>query len=185
MPIDPNSTDVKAVEKAMVRVLRDNLYGGEELVLIEPFNGPRPKVSYAAVMMVSTRPEQHEVFDYEDNGDGGLTEYLRGERYCKMRIQFFNTGARQKAVDCQNLLRSSNRNFDLTPITGFGEIGEYQDVTTEYLGKLEERTVLDVWLYANMSAAYEIGKVTKVKGDILLDGERVVEYAVDGENYRR
>lgn len=181
MPLDRNATNVKAVEKALVRVLRDNLYGGEELVLIEPFNGPRPKVSYASVMMVSARAEPHEVYEYETRNDDKYWEALKGERYCKLRVQFFNTGSRQKAVDCQNLLRSTNRNFDMAPITGFGDIGEFQDVTTEYLGKQEERTVMDVELYANMSAEYLSNNIEVVKGDIIRDGTESLPYRTDND----
>lgn len=177
-----NATDVKSIEKALVRVLRDNLYGGKELVLIEPFNGPRPKVSYASVMMVSCRSELHEVYDYEERDGDELWEGVKGERYCRLRIQFFNTGSRQKAVDCQNLLHSTNRNFDMAPITGFGEVGEFQDITAEYLGKLEERTTLTVELYANMSAEYLSNSIEVVKGDIVHDGGRPQPYQAGGDS---
>ena len=181
MPLDPNATNVKAVEKALVRVLRDNLFGGEELVLIEPFNGPRPKVAYASVMMVSASPEQHEVYDYETKENDEYWESVKGERYCKLRIQFFNTGARQKAVDCQNLLRSTNRNFDMAPITGLGWIGDFQSVTTEYLGKQEERAVMDVEVYANMSAEYLSNNIEVVKGDIVHDETEAHPYRTDSD----
>ena len=184
MPLDPNVTNVKAVEKALVRVLRDNLYGGEELVLIEPFNGPRPKVGYASVMMVSASPEQHEVYEYETKDNDEYWEAVRGERYCKLRIQFFNTGSRQKAVDCQNLLRSNNRNFDMAPITGLGNVGEFQDATIEYLGKQEERTVMDVEVYANMSAEYLSNNIEVVRGDIIRDGNEPLPYRTDSDACR-
>lgn len=178
---DWNATDVKSVEKALVRVLRDNLYGGEELVLIEPFNGPRPKVGYASVMMISCRSEQHEVYEYEERDNDELWEGVKGERYCRVRLQFFNTGSRQKAVDCQNLLRSTNRNFDMAPITGFGEVGEFQDITMEYLGKQEERTTMTVELYANMSAEYLSNNIEVVKGDIIHGGKEPLPYRTDSD----
>lgn len=178
MPLDRNSTNVKEVEKALVRVLRDNLYGGKELVVIEPFNGPRPKDPYASVMMVACRAEQHEEYEYETKDDDEFWEAVKGERYCKLRIQFFNTGSRQKAVDCQNLLRSTNRLFDMAPITGFGEIGEFQGGTREMLGKQEEWTYLDVELYANMSAEYLSNSIETVIGDIARDGKEPLPYVV-------
>jgi hypothetical protein len=181
MPLDRNATNVKAVEKALVRVLRDNLYNGEELVLIEPFNGPRPKVSYASLMMVSASPEQHEVYEYETKENDEYWESLKGERYCKLRIQFFNTGAGQKAVDCQNLLRSTNRNFDMAPITGFGEIGTAEVFSTNYLGKDEVRAKVDIELYANMSAEYLSNNVEVVKGDIVRDGKEPLPYRTDSD----
>lgn len=179
-----NATDVRSVEKALVRVLRDNLYGGEELVVIEPFNGPRPKGPYASLLLTACKPEAHEVFEYEDRGDDELRETVKGERYCTARISFYNSTSRQKAADCQNLLRSSNRNFDLTPITGFGEIGEFENATAEILGRQEERAVLAVEFYANLSAAYLSNNIEAVKGNIVHEGATPHPYAGGGDSCR-
>lgn len=168
----------------MVRILRDDLFGGEEKVLIEPYNGPRPKGRYASLLMKSVEPDQHEVYRFtEKRSDGRYIETVRGTKYCFIRIQFYNSGARQLAVDCQNLLRSHNRNFDLAPITGFGMVGEYTDISTEYMGRVEERVTMDVEVYALMSAEYDVGEIQFVKGLIVRDGDPG-EYRAGGDACR-
>lgn len=177
-----NAADVRTIEKALVRVLRDNLYGGEEVVLIEPFNGPRPRGAYASLAMIACRAEPHEVYDYDERDGDELWEGVKGERYCRLRLQFYNAGARQRAVDCQNLLRSTNRNFDMAPITGFGEVGEFQDITAEYLGKQEERATMTVELYANLSAEYRSNNIEIVTGDIVHDDGEAQPYRSGGDS---
>lgn len=181
MPLDPNATDEAQIEDALVRILRENLYEGREQVVIEPFNGPRPTGSYAAVHFIYAEPYQGEVFDYEEKEDGDYYESLRGERYCRVRLTFFNTGAMQKAIDCQNLLRSTNRLFDMAPITGFGAIGEAIDVSGLFRAKTEERAVFTVEVYANMSAEYKSNSIGRVYGNINRDGDEPLPYLI-GEN---
>lgn len=182
MPLDPNATTIREIEKTFASVLRENLYGGEELVVIEPFHGSRPAKPHASIMLVWAHAEPHEVYEYEDRDDGEFWEGVKGERFCRMRIQFFDTGARQKAIDCQNLLRSSNRNFDIVAITGFGGIGDVQEFSTEYLGKQEERAYLDVEFYANLSAEYKSNWIEKVRGDIVHDGTNPQPYDTGGDS---
>jgi hypothetical protein len=182
MPLDQNATTIREVEKTFMRILRDNLYDGEELVVVEPFNGSRPKKPYASVMTVFVHAEPHEVYGYEERDNDELWEAVKGERYCRLRIQFFNTGSRQKAVDCQNLLRSSNRNFDMAAIMGLGQVGDVQTLTTEYLGKQEERAYMDVEFYANMSAEYLSNNIEIVKGDIVRDGKEALPYITGGDS---
>jgi hypothetical protein len=165
MPLDPNNTDVTQIEDALAKVLRENLYEGRQQVVIEPFNGTRPIGAYASVHFIDARPYQHEVYDYEEK-DGEYREILRGERYCRVRLMFFNAGAMQTAIGCQNLLRSMNRTFDLAPIAGFGEIGEVQDISGVFGAKFEERAVFSLELYANMSAEYPFNWIRNVPGTV-------------------
>ena len=181
MPLDPNATDAAQIEDALVKVLKENLYDGQEQVIIEPYNGPRPIGPYAAVHFINANPDQNEVFEYEEKEDGEYYESLRGERYCRVRLMFFNTGAMQKAIDCQNLLRSTNRLFDMAPITGFGAIGEVMDISQLFRAKIEERTVFIVEVYANMSAEYKSNYIGRVYGDIDRDGTEPSPYLI-GEN---
>ena len=134
-------------------------------MVIEPFNGTRPIGPYASVHFIEARPYQHEVYDYEER-DGEYHESLRGERYCRVRLMFFTAGAMRTAIDCQNRLRSTNRLFDMAPITGFGEIGQVQDISGVFGAKFEDRAVFLVELYANMSAAYPSTWIRNVPGDI-------------------
>ena len=180
MPLDANATTIAEIEKTFMRVLRDNLYGGEDLVLIEPFNGSRPEKPYASLMTVSVHAEPHEVYGYEERDNGEFWETVRCERYCRLRIQFFNTGSRRQAVDCQNLLLSGNRNFDMAAIMGLCHVGDVQTLTSDYLGKQEERSYLDVEFYANMSAAYLSHTIERVTGDIVRDGKEALPYETGG-----
>lgn len=177
---NPNAADIRTIEKTLARVIRDGLFGGEELVVIEPFNGPRPKGAYASLSVTACKPEPHEIHEYDERDDDELWETARGERYCSARISFFNYAARRLAADCQNLLRSTNRNFDLAPITGFGEIGGFEDKTAEAFGKQEERAVLTVEFYANLSGEYLSNSIGTVKGNIVRDGAARHPYAAGG-----
>lgn len=170
--MDENATTVKDVSKAFMRLIRDNMFGGKELALIEPLNGPRPGVLHCTIGFIRARSLQNEVYDYEwDEAEDENIEYLRGERYCQYRVTFFGVGAYQKAVDCQNLLRSNIGTFGIAPITGFGGVGEVQQATTEYLGHQEERAFFNIEVYANLSAAYAASYIETVQGDIVREGE--------------
>lgn len=175
-----NAADIRTIEKTLARVIRDGLFGGEELVVIEPFNGPRPKGSYASLSVTACKPESHEIYEYDERGDDELWETVKGERYCSARVSFFNYAARRMAADCQNLLRSTNRNFDLAPITGFGEIGDFEDKTIEAFGKQEERAVLTVEFYANLSGGHLSNNIENVKGNIVRDGATKHPYVAGG-----
>lgn len=180
MPPDPDAADAAQIEELFAAVLRDNLYDGLEQVVIEPYNGPRPSGPYASVRLVDARPEQHEVFDYDDRDDG-YHEALRGEHYCRARLTFFNAGAMRLAVACQNLLRSTNRLFDLTPFVGFGAVGEAEDASETVDAKTEERAVLAVEFYANLAAEYPSNSIAAVRGDIVREGGEPLPYAVNSE----
>lgn len=169
--MDPNAATVDDIKKAFMRLIRDNMFEKKELVLIEPVNGPRPDVLHATVHFIAARPLQNEVYDYEwDEPTDEYTEFLRGERYCKVRVTFFGRGAEQKAVDCQNLLRSNIALFGIAPITGFGSVGEVQDVTTGYTAMQEERATFIVELYANLSAKFAAQYIDAIEGDIVHEG---------------
>lgn len=180
MPLDPSSTTAPEIEDVVAKLIRDKMYGGKNQVVIEPFNGTRPIGSYASVNFLYAYPEQSEVYEYEDRDDE-LWEILRGERYCRLRIIFVNAGAMQKAIECQNLFRSTNREFDLAPITGFGGIGKVEDAGKYFAAKNEERAVFTVDVYANMSAEYLSNNIEIVKGDIVRDGE-ALPYNLGGDS---
>lgn len=166
---NPNAATLDQIKNVLMRIVRDNLFGGRELALIEPVNGPRPGEPHAAIGFLSAKAEPHEVYQYDDREDGFFEE-LRGERRCRFRITFFGRGAETKAIECQNLFQSTNRLFDFAPIAGFGEAGEVQDASTEYLGHYEERAFLNIELYANIAAEYPAGWIRNVHGDIVRDG---------------
>jgi hypothetical protein len=170
MPLDPNATDIQGIKLAFVRFVRDHIFGGEELALLEPFNGQRPAKTYCAIRFISANPEMHEVYDYDWNYETDRPDqFLRGERYCKIRVTFFGVGANQLAVDTQNLFRSYHAQFSIMPITGFGFVGEVQDVTTENMAWQEERATFLVEVYANLSAKYEANNIENMPGDINRD----------------
>lgn len=185
------ATTLADIEKRFAVCLRDNLFDGREQVVIEPFNGPRPKGCYASVQVASVNTQQHEVRDYvlddveADDIDAGMMEpafleVVKGEKYIRLRLQFFNSGARQKAVDAQNLLKSSNRNFDIMPVSGISHVGDVNDITTEYMGKIEERAYIDVEIYALLSAEYEVTNIERAGGDIISDAGKH-EYRLGGD----
>lgn len=177
--MDDNATTVKNVSKAFMRLVRDNMFAGQELALIEPLNGPRPGVLHCTIGFIRARPFQHPIKRWEKRGDD-LFEVIRGTRYCQYRVTFFGAGAYQKAVDCQNWMKSVvGAEFTLSPIVGFGQIQEVQQATTEYLGRQEERAFFNVDLYAKFSAEFKWDNIEQVVGDVLRDGDEAIPIQIE------
>lgn len=177
--MDANASTVKEVSKALMRLIRDNMFEGRELALIEPLNGPRPDVTHCTIAFIRARPFQHPIKRWEKRGDA-LFEVIRGTRYCQYRVTFFGVGAYQMAVDCQNWAKSVlGVEFTLSPIVGFGQLGEVQSATTRYLGIQEERAFFNMDVYAKFSAEYEWQQVEHVVGDILRDGDEAIPFEVN------
>ncbi len=152
------ATDILSISKAFVRLIRDNIFNGEELALIEPFNGPRPAKTHCTIKFLRAQMHQYPVKYWwkKQDDESVLIERIRGTRYCTYRVMFFGTGANQKAVECQNWMRSTlGAEFTLAVITGFGQIGEVQDATTENMAYQEERAFFNVDLYAKFSQSFE------------------------------
>lgn len=179
--MDDDATDIEGVSQVLMQLIRDNMFNGQELALIEPFNGPRPSVLYCSIGFVRARPYQHTIKRYETRQDG-YYEILRGERFCQYRIRFFGKGAYQKAIDCQNWMKSIlGAEFILAPITGFGAIGEVQETTTEYLGVQEERAFFNVDLYAKFSAEWKWTDIVHVLGNVYRNAVDLIPVKVDKE----
>lgn len=177
--MDGNASTVMDVSKAFMRLIRDNVFEGKELALIEPLNGPRPGVLYCTIGFIRARPFQHPIKRWEQRGDK-LYEVIRGTRYCQYRVSFFGVGAYQKAVDCQNWMKSViGAEFTLAPIIGFGQLHEVQEATTRYLGRQEERAFFNVDLYAKFSSEYPWFPIERVVGSIYRDGVDEIPFEID------
>lgn len=166
--MDSNATTIKGVGNALLRLIRDNIFGGLELALLEPLDGPRPDAPHCTIAFVQARPHQRPIRRYEQRDDG-LYEIIRGTRYCRYRITFFGDDAYQKAIDCQNRIMSAlGAEFMLAPIAGFGQLHEVREATAEYLGRQEERAFFDIDLYAKFSAEYPWHPIGRVVGEALI-----------------
>lgn len=166
-------SNVGLIKTLFVRLLRDNLFGGEELALLEPVNGPRPGKTHASIRFLSVEAQQHEITNYHGPakpGDPDFSQKIKGEKYCKVRLTFFGVGAFQKAVEAQNLFRSSQRQFDMFAYIGFGHVGEVSDIPEEYLGRIEERATMVIEFYALIPATYNADYVETVSGEIIREG---------------
>lgn len=168
--MDENATTVKDASKAFMRLIRDNMFGGQELALIEPLNGPRPGVLHCTIGFIRARPFQYPIKRFEQRDDG-YYEVIKGTRYCTYRVTFYGVGAYQKSVDCQNWLNSELGSMHtLAPIVAFGQIQEAQEVTQEYLGRQEERSTFLVDVYAKFSVEYLWMPIERVEGTIFRNG---------------
>lgn len=84
-----DATTAAEIERRIACCLRDNLYGGKEKVVIEPFNGPRPAAPYASVHLSNIRAMEHDEYAFmTDEEDGQYIEVLAGEKYIRFRLQF-------------------------------------------------------------------------------------------------
>ncbi len=182
------ATDILSISKAFVRLIRDNIFGGEELALIEPFNAPRPPKTHCTVKFLRAQMHQYPVKEWKNSpqGNGELVETIRGTRYCTYRVMFFGTGANQKAVECQNWMRSTlGAEFTLAVITGFGQIGEVQDATTENMAYQEERAFFNVDLYAKFSQSFDWVDTAKVEIGLYRNAiEKITDIEIVNERYR-
>lgn len=176
------STSIADISKALAVLLRDNLFDGRELALIEPVNGPRPAYTYCSIGYIRALQFEREVkkFDIRDNV---LYERLRGTRYLRYRLTFRGVGAYQLSIDCQNLLNSTfGDQWSISPIAGFGKIWESQEITTEVLGIQEEAAFFNLDLYAKLSAEYPWYNTDVVVGSIYRDGVDVVPIEIARDN---
>ncbi len=181
------ATDILSISKAFVRLIRDNIFEGEELALIEPFNGPRPPKTHCTIKFIRAKMFQHPIKEWikDPSGNRQIFELMRGTRYCTYRVMFFGTGANQKSVECQNWMKSTlGAEFTLSQISGFGQIGEVQDATTENLAYQEERSFFNVELYAKFSQAFDWMEVEKVTVNVYRNGSRedIIKVEVVNEN---
>jgi hypothetical protein len=173
------ATSVMDVSKALMRLIRDNMFQGRELALIEPLNGPRPKTLYCSIGFVRGTPFQYPIKTWEKR-NGDIYERILGTRYCQYRVTFFGDGSCRKAVDCQNWINSAlGTQYILGPIAGFGKLGAIQEDITKYLGRQEERAFFNIELYANFSSEFKWMEVEHVAGDILRDGEESIPFNID------
>ena len=177
MPLDPNAITPEEVEDVFARVLRENVYGGRDLALIEPYNGPRPQSAYATVHLIVAEPERNEVYEFEDRPEG-FTETMRGTSWCQVRLQFFGESAFATAIKAKNVLNSNNRLFDLIRATGYGSIGEVKENSFPYQGRIEDRAYFNVDFYANFAAEFLSNYIRRVKGTIKRDDKDNVPYKV-------
>lgn len=176
---ESNAITPEEVNDVFARVLRENIYDGEDLALIEPYNGPRPRSAYTTVYLIIAEPEEKEVYEFEDRPEG-FTETMRGTSWCRVRLQFFGEGAFATAIRAKNVLNSNNRLFDLIRATGYGSIGTVQDNSYPYQGRTEERAFFNVDFYANFAAEFLSNYIRRVKGSIKRNGEDNVSYKVFG-----
>lgn len=170
MPISVYATNTKAIEDAFAGIVRGTGYNGADMVLIEPYNGPRPLQAYATVHLVTVESQDHAIKQYETRPDGSFAEVVKATSWCRVILQFFGGDAMAKAVKVRTALFSQARLWDLFPTMGMGGIGEIQDISGSYQAKVEQRARFTVDFYADLSAEYDALYIAKVKGDIAVDG---------------
>lgn len=155
-------TTIEDVSTALARIIRDHVFNGEELALIEPFNGPRPNVTHATVHFIGARPFQHPIKRKEKIGDRWY-EVILGIRECRYRIGLIGLGSRILSVKLQNFLKSTlGAEYLMAPILGFGQIHETNSEDIHYLGREEERSFFNIDLRAKMSDTYTAIQVAQV-----------------------
>lgn len=168
-----NPTSIDGISAALMRLVRENMFGGQELALIEPFQGPRPKYMYCSIGFQNARPMQRFVERWDKRGND-IYQILRGTRYCSYRLTFIGVGAYQKAVECQNWIKSvQGAEFTLAPVIGFGRVGEAQNITTENLAYQEERAFFNLDMYAKFSFELKWDEIDRVTGEFNRDGDDI------------
>lgn len=166
MSIKDSATTTTEIEDVFASVLRDTVYGGKDLVLIEPYDGPRPREAYATIHLVSAQGHDHEITEEEPVGFGSIEEVIGGESWCRVIVQFFGGDAFKTAIAARNRMKSSNRLFDLLRHFGMGTIGEAQDFSGPHWGKYENRARFTVDFYALLAGEDVVASVRQVQGSI-------------------
>lgn len=173
MESELNTTTTGEIEDVFARVLRDAIYRGRDLVLIEPYNGPRPDEAHATIHLVCGQSQEHIARTVTRQKDGKLIEEIHGTSWCRMIIQFFGGDAFKTAVRARNALLAQDRLFDVLKTIGFGTFGEASAIPTAFQAKTEGRARFHVDFYANLSDRFEANEIEEVGGNILADGRPV------------
>lgn len=170
------STTVQEIKEIFSRVIRKTVFGGKDLVLMEPFTGQIPHETYATVRLMTSKPAAHEIKEYQEGADLFRVRQ-KGTSWCTAKIQVFGGDAFTLATSIQNAFLAPVRLFDLLPKIGLGEIGVVQDASESNQEDIKERAFFEVSFYANISSMQNTSYITNVNGAIS-SSERIVPFHV-------
>jgi hypothetical protein len=137
-----------------IKDIEDILYQGLSNVatipvVILPLNAPQPANNYLSIYVKDVTPEDWDVYSWVDTGDA-LVETQRMETYFKAEITCWGANAKQNLMDIYAGVKSSDRYKDMWASLGYAGRGDVQDISAEFMGKVQHRAFFDLFFYANL-----------------------------------
>lgn len=157
---------VSEATKLLLGVLREICGLPEERVREESAGGWLPPEAERGELSCSLRwkeyrPLAQNAGEYAAGSGGGeaediLTQHLRHEARCAVRVSFWGPGALPAAARAVGALQNDNRNFDLWRVLGPGGIDKIWDESGASGGTGLNRYCFNLQFYACFGAAYPV-----------------------------
>lgn len=153
---EKNTVTADVLNDTLVEVF-ENLTGlGKGRVLRENYGDRRPPSGlYCTLWFKTAEPLQQNNGDFEyDEASGVFVQTLRNETYFTVQVSFWGPGAYEAALKAVSALQNSQRWADLWKIIGYAGVDAVQDISTAYLGKIQQRAFFNFNFYVCLGAAY-------------------------------
>ena len=175
--------DIHAANALLRHFVMEILDFADERVLIETKAGPRPAdgAPYATLYwrnqellpqfdgdMTFTPTEDEDEFPFVDCK--GI-ETRENPALCTVRFSVWGNDAYNLASELRYALDSANRNFDLWTVLGYAGVGNVQDLSAAFGGKIQQRAFIELSFYACFGRRYD------------LDWFNRVPFAINKENH--
>lgn len=164
--------DINAANALLRQFVMAALDMPDNRVLIETKTGPRPMDGSAYCTLYWKDQEVLPQFDgdmvfapVEDEDEypfiNGI-ETRENEALCIVRFSVWGNDAYRLASELRYALDSANRNFDLWTVLGFAGVGNVQDLSVEFGGKIQQRAFIELSFYACFGRRYDLDWFNRV-----------------------
>jgi hypothetical protein len=152
---DPRILTPAIVQTLLVTTMQSITGLAPGRVIVETEAGPRPSSGlYCSLYWKRIQPLAQNEGSYRTDESGDYLQYLNNESYCSVQVNFWGPGAMQAAAYAAGALQDDSRNFDLWRPLGYGGVGDIQDISTSFGGKIQQRVFFDLEFYACLGAEY-------------------------------
>ena len=171
---------IAAIELEFVKLL-GSLTG---LPVINERNpGAQYPSSYVSFRIVTVEGTQYPLAETGTQGEGSLVEFyetVSDNFYFSCLIRCVGKDAFYILSKVRTLLRSATRWADLFKLIGYGSVGNVQNVSSEWNGRIQEMAVMDFEFYAPISETTVIdyftsGEVTITEPIIGYEKQLIIE----------
>jgi hypothetical protein len=152
------------VKKLLVSVLAGLTGLGFGRVIWETTGGPRPSEGlYCSLWWKDFELLPQTVGDYtaptgpDPDKEKPLTQHLRHESWCTVRVSFWGPKAFESAVRTVQAMETGDRWFDLWKVLGYGGTDAIQDISAAFRGRIQGRCFFNLSFYACFGADLPLG----------------------------
>lgn len=164
--------DINAANALLRHFVMEILGLADNRVLIETKAGPRPSdgSAYCTIYWRDQEllPQFDGDMDWQEVPDEDEYPFINGietrenSALCTVRFSIWGDDAYNLASELRFALDSANRNFDLWTVLGFAGVGNVQDLSSAFGGKIQQRAFVELSFYVRFGRRYDLDWFNRV-----------------------